>query len=206
MSSIFNLDEIDHKILQELLVNARASITELAEKIGTSRVTIRSRLKKLVDEKIIQSFTVELNPDVFSQGVEVFITLKASDVDEITKILENEDVIHEIYHTAGEKNVFCKAEIPNITNLKDLLNKIAELNVPFETSVVINKIKQVKPIPKILSGLRCNYCGKKITEDPHVLVLNNKKYYFCCDTCKSEFKKKMKFIEGELEARDVFTS
>lgn len=56
-----SLDEIDKGIIEELQVDARESYLNLGRKIGASEGTVRNRLKKLLDEKIINLQAV-LNP------------------------------------------------------------------------------------------------------------------------------------------------
>ncbi|VVC71800.1 HTH-type transcriptional regulator LysM [uncultured archaeon] len=55
------MDETDLKILAVLGDNARLSNIELAEKLGISEGTVRNRIQKLVEEKAIRRFTVELS-------------------------------------------------------------------------------------------------------------------------------------------------
>jgi DNA-binding Lrp family transcriptional regulator len=55
-SKIYELDEIDSKILKELSINARINIVDLAEKLSISRDVINYRLKKLTKEGILVQF------------------------------------------------------------------------------------------------------------------------------------------------------
>ncbi len=47
------LDSLDLRILGELQRDGRASITALAEKVGSSRPTVTSRLNRLLDEGVV---------------------------------------------------------------------------------------------------------------------------------------------------------
>jgi Lrp/AsnC family leucine-responsive transcriptional regulator len=47
------LDELDLKILGELQRNGRASITDLANTVGSSRPTVTSRLRRLMEDKLV---------------------------------------------------------------------------------------------------------------------------------------------------------
>ena len=47
------LDKLDLKILYELQKDGRTSITEIAEKVGSSRPTVTSRVKQLIDERSV---------------------------------------------------------------------------------------------------------------------------------------------------------
>ena len=55
------IDETDYKLLNELAVNARDPLIDLAEKIDCSSQNIRYRIKKLVDSKVVKSFRVNLD-------------------------------------------------------------------------------------------------------------------------------------------------
>ena len=44
-----NLSDIDYEILEILRENARTSISEISRRLGISRVTVRRRIRKLVD-------------------------------------------------------------------------------------------------------------------------------------------------------------
>jgi len=47
------VDELDLQIIQYLHEDGRVSLTELAEKVGSSRQTVSNRLKRLIDEQMI---------------------------------------------------------------------------------------------------------------------------------------------------------
>lgn len=57
----YKLDIIDKKVLYELDKNCRTTDSQLAKKVKRSREAIRMRVKKLVDNNIIQSFTTSIN-------------------------------------------------------------------------------------------------------------------------------------------------
>jgi Lrp/AsnC family leucine-responsive transcriptional regulator len=66
-----DIDEIDYKLLNELAVNARAPLIELAEKFGCSPQTINYRINNLIKNGVIQAFRV--NIDVSKLGLEKFV-------------------------------------------------------------------------------------------------------------------------------------
>ncbi|MFH0700967.1 MAG: Lrp/AsnC family transcriptional regulator [Candidatus Woesearchaeota archaeon] len=59
---LLNLDKIDQRILYELDKNARIPETGLAKLVHRSKESIRYRIKKLEQEKIIQGFTIWIDP------------------------------------------------------------------------------------------------------------------------------------------------
>ena len=58
------MDELDNRLLNALHRDARASLSELAELLGVTRTTVRSRLQRLKQSGEIVGFTV-----VTRQGV-----------------------------------------------------------------------------------------------------------------------------------------
>ena len=58
---MFNLDEIDTRILELLEEDARRSFTEMAEKLKVSESSIRKRVSALQKEGVIKKFTVKVD-------------------------------------------------------------------------------------------------------------------------------------------------
>jgi Lrp/AsnC family transcriptional regulator for asnA, asnC and gidA len=58
---MFNLDEIDTRILELLEENARRSFTEMAEKLKVSESSIRKRVSALQKEGVIKKFTIKVD-------------------------------------------------------------------------------------------------------------------------------------------------
>jgi Lrp/AsnC family leucine-responsive transcriptional regulator len=84
---------------------------------------------------------------------------------------------------------FIKRVIPIID-----LGKIEKANVIFELQTD-NKIKnENQPFTKIKKGARiklnCDFCHGPIAGGPQVLKFANYERFFCCTSCKSEYKRK----------------
>jgi len=70
-------DKLDQKILKNLLVDARQSSRQLALKLGTSTVTIISRIKKLESEKIIKGYYANLDHEKLGYDLTAIIEIIA---------------------------------------------------------------------------------------------------------------------------------
>lgn len=57
----FEIDETDYNLLNEIAVNARMPLIELAEKFNFSSQTINYRLKNLIKSGVIQAFRVNID-------------------------------------------------------------------------------------------------------------------------------------------------
>lgn len=67
---MFKLDLKDRRLIYELAQNARQSNNQIARKIGLSKETVQYRIKRLIDNNIIISFTTLI--DSFKLGYESF--------------------------------------------------------------------------------------------------------------------------------------
>jgi DNA-binding Lrp family transcriptional regulator len=71
------VDELDYQILDELALNARIPLLDLAKKLNCSSQTVNYRIKHLMQKDIIQAFRVNINPSKLGlQGCAVDLYLK----------------------------------------------------------------------------------------------------------------------------------
>ena len=70
------MDELDNNLLSALHRDARASLSELAETLGVTRATVRSRLQRLKQSGEIVGFTVVTRQDVAESPVRGLMMLE----------------------------------------------------------------------------------------------------------------------------------
>jgi len=63
------VDKIDQKILSELSRDSSISIPKLSEKINANSSVVYSRIKRLINKKLIERFTIEINNKELGVGV-----------------------------------------------------------------------------------------------------------------------------------------
>jgi len=76
------LDNLDIKILSRLLNNCRESDRQIGKDLGISGSSVRSRIKKMEIVKIIENFTVKVDPPVLGLGV-VYMVVSGQNIKEI---------------------------------------------------------------------------------------------------------------------------
>jgi DNA-binding Lrp family transcriptional regulator len=67
------LDDVDRRIVAELVADGRMSVNELASRVGVSRATAYSRLDRLRSEGVITGFTATVDPAKVGHGVAALI-------------------------------------------------------------------------------------------------------------------------------------
>lgn len=71
----YSLDKIDRRILAELHRDGRLTVTQLAEKVGLSSSPCWTRLKRLENLKVIDSYTANINPKAIGINELFFLKL-----------------------------------------------------------------------------------------------------------------------------------
>jgi len=78
------IDNLDMKILSNLLNNCRESDRQIGQKIGLSGVAVRSRIEKMLKSKLIEKFTLKIEPHLLGYNV-IYLVTTGQDVNEIVK-------------------------------------------------------------------------------------------------------------------------
>ena len=144
------IDEIDYKLLNELAVNARAPLIELAAKLNYSSQSVNYRIKNLVKSGVITAFRVDVDLsklDLHSYKVDIYLKdhkLKKSVVD----FLKDKSYLEYINFAIGWSDLEPEFVVKDFDELLFILD---EINTKF--SGVIKK--QSFFITEALHKLRC---------------------------------------------------
>jgi len=115
------IDDVDKKILNKLIVDARASWTTLAKELGVNESTIRYRVRKLEDSGVIVGYKAKVN------YVKAGLTSSLTGIDvepehlwSVLNELKQKNEVVQLYLTTGDHVII--AEI--IAENKELLERI----------------------------------------------------------------------------------
>ena len=140
------LDEIDERILKNLLVDARQSARQLALKLGISTETVLSRIKKLEKEKIIKGYTTVIDHEKIGYSLTAIIEIMAKN----DKIVGIEEAISKfenvcgVYDITGSTDTIIIAKFKERNELSKFVKALAVIpNVENTiTHVVLNTAKE----------------------------------------------------------------
>jgi len=140
------MDEIDERILKNLLVDARLSARQLALKLGMSTVTILSRIKKLEKQKIIKGYTSTLDHEKLGYDLTAIIEIIAKK-DKITQVedkLSEMENVCAVYDITGNTDTLLVAKFKGRGELSKFVKDLASIpNVENTiTHVVLNTVKE----------------------------------------------------------------
>lgn len=132
--SVENIDEVDYHLLNEIAVNARTPLIELAEKLGCSSQTINYRIKNMIKNGIIQAFRVNIDLKQLNlQHYKIDIYLKEHGQKKmIIKFLENKPYFEGLNLVVGWADIEPEFIVKNVNELNQIL---AEINFKFPNTI-----------------------------------------------------------------------
>jgi DNA-binding Lrp family transcriptional regulator len=119
------IDMLDMKILKALQVDARKPVIQIAREVGANEATVRRRINKLIEQGIIERFTVVLDYHKLGRIIKAFIGLKVqpAKLKEIVDHLSRHPDIQVLYRTSGDTDIFAEVIFEKMEDLKEFLEK-----------------------------------------------------------------------------------
>ena len=126
-------DELDMKLLYELIQDSSISVPILSQKLGINASVLYSRIKRLTKKKLIKKFTVDIDTTLLGIGVKASVGVNRDPKlkDEIhKKFMETREII----------------SISEVTGRFDIIIDVYAKNLEALHSVVIEKIGKIEGI------------------------------------------------------------
>ena len=120
------MDEIDHKLLSLLRVNARDSVATLAHRLGVSRGTVTNRIAKLEAQGVIVGYTVRLRPDVKQDQINAWmsIAVEGNQTRRVIAELLGEPSIAVLHDTNGRWDLLAQLRAETLAEMSQALERI----------------------------------------------------------------------------------
>lgn len=141
-----NIDDLDAKIITILQSDGRISNTEIGKLLGVSEATIRGRIKRLIDDEIIQIVAVS-NP--LKLGFEITGDLYISvDMTKIENVISSISQFKELWYivaTTGRSDLNAEFVVKNLEELHDLVyNRLSHIDgvQKVEIDVIMKYVKR----------------------------------------------------------------
>ena len=143
------LDELDQKIVNLLIQNARMSYSDIGQQTGISRVAVKMRVQALEQKGVIEEYTTIVNPQKISGAVSCYfeIETRPDTLMEVADILCQNDTITQIYRVTGKSRLHVHAVASSNEEMEALLyDTIDKLPGVLEctNNVILSRIKDIK--------------------------------------------------------------
>jgi len=143
---MFALDDIDRKLIGELLRNSKRSFRELARAIGVSAATVINRVQRLESSGVIKDYSTRLDHERLGYELTVITEIIVSK----GKLLETDAEIAKIpnvcavYDITGQTDAMVVAKFKSRSSLSEFTKKL--LSMPYvertNTHVVLTTVKE----------------------------------------------------------------
>lgn len=143
---MFALDEIDRKLLRELLKDSKRSYRELATAIGVSAATVINHVQRLESAGVIKDYSARLDHERLGYELTVVTEIVVSK----GKLLETDEEIAKIpnvcavYDITGQTDAMVVAKFKSRNKLSDFTKAL--LAMPYvertNTHVVLTTVKE----------------------------------------------------------------
>ena len=120
------IDDFDLEILKLLVSNSRVPIVEIAKKLNSNVTSVHSRIKRLIDLKVILGFTIELDLDKIGYQVWKvdFYLSEFTKKNQIIKYIEKNPLLYCVDYTIGHADLELEINVKNINQLHHIIEDL----------------------------------------------------------------------------------
>ena len=143
------LDELDQKIVQLLIENARISYSDIGEKTGISRVAVKARIQALEKKGVIEEYTTIINPQKISGAVPCYfeIEIKPDHLMQVSDILYKNDIVTQIYRVTGRDKLHVHAVASSSDEMELFLHNVIDTLpgiLSCSCNMILSRMKDIK--------------------------------------------------------------
>lgn len=143
------LDGLDQKIVRLLIENARISYSDIGEKVGISRVAVKTRIQALEQRGIIEEYTTVIKPQKISGAVSCYFEIETTPcwLAEVTDILHQNDTVTQLYRVTGKDKLHVHAVAASAEEMEVFLHTVIDALpgvVSCSCNMILSRIKDIK--------------------------------------------------------------
>jgi len=140
------LDDLDKKIINVLISDARQSYRQIAAKVKVSVATVMHRVKRLEKEKIIKRYSMIVDYDKVGFDVEILVEMRISKgkLFEVEKKIATHNNVFAVYDMTGDFDAAVLCRFKNRRQMDNFLKKIQTYDFVERTNTrfILNTIKE----------------------------------------------------------------
>lgn len=120
------MDSLDRDILDILRRDARTPYTEIASAVETSEGTVRNRVERLIDDGIIERFTISTRTGNVKAMVEIGVAVDV-DTTEVSSRMAEWNEVDFVWQVSGEEDIVLVVDAADTRRVNDLITKARNL-------------------------------------------------------------------------------
>ncbi|WEG09384.1 Lrp/AsnC family transcriptional regulator [Microbacterium horticulturae] len=144
------LDAVDTGIIAALSLDARATLTQLAEQVGLSISAVQARLRRLESRGVITGYRPTVDPEAVGKPLAAFIEISPLDPaqpDNAPELLEPLSEIEACHSIAGEASYMLFVRVASPRELERLIGQIRQAaSVRTRTTIALQTFYEYRPL------------------------------------------------------------
>ncbi|MEC0226704.1 Lrp/AsnC family transcriptional regulator [Paenibacillus alba] len=133
------IDDIDRKIMKLLQHNARMPISQISKEIAMSQPSVKERILKLEDKKIISGYSTVFNLRDLNRGTSTFILIKTEHCQELVDFCEAAKEVTDLFRISGEFNYLIKVQTASIEEVAEFQDSLVKIG-PSKSHICLKNI------------------------------------------------------------------
>ena len=130
-------DKIDDKIIGFLRDDARESFVEIGKKLKLSESAVRRRVKNLVDNKVIEKFTVQMGENNTTSAIVLISVDSATDTSKVSIKLTKLEAVKTVSEITGQYDISVIIRAANISEINGCIDELRKIQGVIDTNTVI---------------------------------------------------------------------
>jgi DNA-binding Lrp family transcriptional regulator len=134
------MDDLDQDILAILRRDARTPYTEIADQVGTSEGTVRNRVEQLVEDGVIERFTVATRTGNVKAMIEVSVDVNV-DTHQVSERVAEWPEVDFVWQVSGEDDMVVVVDAADTSRVNELITQARELDevVSTKTRLILDE-------------------------------------------------------------------
>ncbi len=136
------MDSTDQALIAELRRDGRASLSDLAARLGVARATVRARMERLQSSGEIAGFSVLTRGDVTASPVRalMMIGIEGRGAEKTMARLTGIPAVHAVHSTNGRWDLIAEIGTATLLELDEVMFRIREIDgvVTSETNLLLS--------------------------------------------------------------------
>lgn len=126
------MDELDRDILDILRRDARLPYTEIADRVGTSEGTVRNRVDRMIEEDVIERFTVAAQTGNVRAMIDIAVDVDV-DTQSVAQEMATWDAVEFVWQVSGEDDLIMIVDALDTSRINQLITNAREMEEVVQT-------------------------------------------------------------------------
>ncbi|MDG5817697.1 Lrp/AsnC family transcriptional regulator [Natronococcus sp. A-GB7] len=134
------MDELDRRILDTLRRDARTPYTEIADEVGTSEGTVRNRVERMMDDGVIERFTISTHTGNVKAMIEVSVAVDV-DTKAVSERMAEWEEVDFVWMVSGEQDIVLVVDAADTRGVNDLITQARDQDevVSTQTRLILDE-------------------------------------------------------------------